>query len=417
MKKIINYTIFACILLFGFIIKANASGITIRSTKKQAYVGDSISITVSTNDPIGSYKLTTSNSGVLNFSGQSSGGFQSPSAQETYRMIANSPGTVTVSFVPLNMASVSNESKYTEISSITITVTNKPVVTLSSDNTLASLSVEGKELSQPFDKNTLEYGVSLDPDTTSIIINAKASNGGATISGIGEVSVQDGDNRLEIVVTAENGSQKTYVINANVKEYDPITVKVDGKDYTVIRKKASLQAPNNYQETTVTINDNEVPAFKSDITGYTLVGLKDENGNPGLYVYNNDTYTLYKEYSFNRVILYPIDDASKIPSNYKKDTITFNDQTIIAYKLKKSSKYALIYGMNVETGEEHLYMYDSKEDTLQIYNEEEIKVLKNKNDLYLKIMIGLGSLSIVLIIIIIIMAIKKNKVISKKIES
>ena len=65
--------------------------------------------------------------------------------------------------------------------------------------------------------------------------------------------------------------------------------------------------------------------------------------------------------------------------------------------------------MNLETGEKNIYMYDSKEDTLQIYNTEEIEVLKETNNLYLKIIIGLSILSLILSIISIVNFIKRNK--------
>jgi hypothetical protein len=58
---------------------------------------------------------------------------------------------------------------------------------------------------------------------------------------------------------------------------------------------------------TAKIGENEVPAFKSDITGLILVGLKDESGTPNLYSYKDGKYSLYKEYAFNKVILYPME--------------------------------------------------------------------------------------------------------------
>ena len=220
---------------------------------------------------------------------------------------------------------------------------------------------------------------------------------------------------MEIIVTAENGTTSTYIINANVKEYDPIEVKTDNQSYTVVRKKTSLTPPNNYQETTVKINDIEVPAFHSDVTGYTLVALKDSEGNQNFYVYENNKYTLYKEYGFHGITLYPMELKEKdIPLNYKKVTISYNDSEIVAYKIKKSSKYALIYGMNVETGIKNIYMYDAKEDTIQIYNDEEIETITEQTNMLIKVSIGLGTLSVVLVGIIIAILIKNKK--RRKIE-
>src|SRR5699024_4335017 len=118
---------------------------------------------------------------------------------------------------------------------------------------------------------------------------------GASVSGTGEKELTEGMNSFKIVVTAEKGNKKTYTININRKELNPINVKVDDKDYTVVRKEDVLTAPTYYTSTTIKINDGDVPDFVSEITGYTLVGLKDEEGNISLYSYNEGDYKLYQQ--------------------------------------------------------------------------------------------------------------------------
>ena len=41
----------------------------------------------------------------------------------------------------------------------------------------------------------------------------------------------------------------------------------------------------------ITINDIEIPAFINTLSDITLVGLKDDQGNVKLFVYNNGEYT------------------------------------------------------------------------------------------------------------------------------
>ena len=401
MKKIFYILTFLIVIMFG-INNVNALGASVN--RSSVTVGGNVVVTVDVGGYAGYFSVTSSNSGVLS---GGAGNTWMDNESATYTFSANQAGTATIK-VRGTAASYATGNDEDYENSWTITVNPKPVVVLSGDNSLSSLGVEGKELSPEFNPDTLEYGVSLEPETTKINVIASASHYGASIDGIGEKDVTDGDNRIEILVTAENGSQQTYVINANVKEYDPVTVKVGNKDFTVVRKKDSVKPLNGYTETTVTIGDNEIPALKSEITGYTLVSIKDESGKQEYYVKDKDTYTLYKEYTFNKIILYPI-ETKDIPKNYKRTTITYNDEKIVAYKLKDNSKYALIYGMNVETGEKHLYMYDAKEDTLQIYNDEEIKLIKKNNNLYLKIIIGLSILSFGLIIGLIVVLVKKAK--------
>ncbi len=416
MKIIKNFLIITFMTIVTFFIKSNvimAASLNVVASTTSTTVGNSVIITVKSSSIAGTYKLTSSNGSVLS-GGTNKANISKYGESTTYTFKANSAGTATITVSPIDMAT-SSEEEFTKSSSITVTVKNKQVIVLSSDSSLSSLGVENATLSPEFTSGNKEYSVSLEPDTTSINILATANHGGASISGAGNREVTDGDNRLEIIVTAENGTTSTYIINATVKEYDPIEVKTDNQSYTVVRKKTSLTPPNNYQETTVKINDTEVPAFHSDVTGYTLVALKDSEGNQNFYVYENNKYTLYKEYGFHGITLYPMELKEKdIPLNYKKTTISYNDSEIVAYKIKKSSKYALIYGMNVETGIKNIYMYDAKEDTIQIYNDEEIETITEQTNMLIKVSIGLGTLSVVLVGIIIAILIKNKK--RRKIE-
>lgn len=412
MKNILKLFL-AFIISFVTFSSVKAASISISSSVSSATVGSSVIITVRGNDLAGKFSLTSSNGSVLSGGANS---FWMENGSVSYTFKANSAGTATVTLSSLDAADF-NGNPFSGSKSVVVTVKNKQVIVLSSDSSLSSLGVENATLSPEFTSGNKEYSVSLEPDTTSINVLATANHGGASVSGAGTREVTDGDNRIEIVVTAENGTTSTYVINANVKEYDPIEVKVKDQSYTVVRKKASLTPPNNYQETTIKINDTDVPAFHSDVTGYTLVALKDNEGNQNYYIYENNEYSLYKEYNFHGIILYPEELKEKdIPNNYKKTTISYNDSEIVAYKIKKSSKYALIYGMNVETGIQNIYMYDAKEDTIQIYNQEEIETINEQTNMLMKISIGLGTLSIVLIGIIIGILIKNKKNHKKKIE-
>jgi len=412
MKKIIAGIFLGLnFLLIPFNIKAYSLNVT--TSKSVATVGDRVIVTISGHELAGYVSVNSSNESVLAREKNWPATWVE-SNPITFTFLANSAGSATITVSgkvsPYSTGKDENVSK-----SITVKVKNKQVIVLSSDSSLSSLGVENATLSPEFTSGNKEYSVSLEPDTTSINILATANHGGASISGAGTREVTDGDNRLEIIVTAENGTTSTYIINANVKEYDPIEVKTDNQSYTVVRKKTSLTPPNNYQETTVKINDTEVPAFHSDVTGYTLVALKDSEGNQNFYVYENNKYTLYKEYGFHGITLYPMELKEKdIPLNYKKTTISYNDSEIVAYKIKKSSKYALIYGMNVETGIKNIYMYDAKEDTIQIYNDEEIETITEQTNMLIKVSIGLGTLSVVLVGIIIAILIKNKK--RRKIE-
>lgn len=403
MKKI-GQIIALALTLFCFQFKVHAGDLSIYASTTSVIVGNSVVITVKGNNIAGKLSLTSSNGGIL--SGGASA-FWIDNSTVTYTFKAVSTGSATVTVKPIDVADYNNGSSYTTSKSVTINVRTKPVIVLSGDNNLSNLGIENYSLTPEFNKDTLEYNVELEPDTSEINISATASHGGATIEGAGTREVTDGDNRLEIKVTAENGSSKTYVINAKVKEYNPIEVNINNEKYTVVRKKSLITPPENYTETTVTINEEEIPAYYSEITKYTLVSLKDANGNQNFYIYQNGEYHLYKELTFNQMKICLL-DIPQIPDGYNKSTIVYNDENLEAYKRNPNSKYAILYGMNVATGEEHYYSYESSENTLQIYHTEEIDLLNEKVEQYVYLIIGLLGLSFIFLIIMLILVFKKG---------
>ena len=83
--------------------------------------------------------------------------------------------------------------------------------------------------------------------------------------------------------------------------------------------------------------------------------------------------------------------------------------TNTVYKLSKDSKYSLIYGINVETGKENVYKYDKNENTLQIFEREEQKLLEEELEKYKKLIMILGGVILVLILLVTIGFTRKPK--------
>lgn len=397
-------------------IQAASGSITPTASSRSINVGNSVTVTVrvSSASEIGSWQFTlnydvsklrlnsgrTSVADVYTTPGQKS-------ASYTYSFTAIAAGTAAVSIsgariVGMDETFMSVSAGSTSISIGTgtttkppATTTTKPPTIASTNNDLSSLKVEGVELTPVFSKSILEYSVELEPGTEKINITATPEDGKATVTGVGEVGVVEGGNKLEVKVRAENGDEKTYVINAMVKEFDPIEVFIGNDKYTVIRKKGAIEAPKNYVGTTALVNDIEVPALKSEITKFTLVGLKSEAGAVGLYVYDetNETFRLYRELSFNGINFYPFlpEGNVKIPKGYERFILTMGENEIEAYRIDKTSKHSLLYGMNVDTGKTGFYLYDSEEGTLQRYYEGESLYYMDIINKYLIAVVVLGT--------------------------
>lgn len=407
MKKYLQICILFLITFTFGITGTKAGALSISASSTNVIKGGSVIIRIKASEVAGKVSLSSSNPSVL------SGGISSVWVEndtQTYTFKANENGSATVTLSAIDVSD-SNGNAYTASKSVTINVYTPAPVVLSSNNNLSSLGVEGKELTPGFAQGTLEYSVEMDPETTKVNLTGSVADSSASVSGLGERDVTDGDNRLEVIVTAQNGTTKTYVVNVKVKEYNPINVDINSKNLTVIRKKGQIEAPANYNETTLKIGDEEVNAFHSDITGYTLVGLKDEEGNANLYIYEDGKYMLYNEYSFAQIKLYPMEANSKdIPSLYHKTTIKLNNKDVVAYKLDDASDYALIYGMNVDNGKTNLYMYNETENTIQLYTREEMKVFDKKLNTYVLAIAVLSGVSVLLFILCIVLLIsKRNK--------
>ena len=89
----------------------------------------------------------------------------------------------------------------------------------SSNNYLSSITISAGNLSPEFYRETFEYTVeNLPEDTLELEINATAEDERAHISGLGVVSLNSGENRIQIEVTAENENVREYVLIVNRKQ-------------------------------------------------------------------------------------------------------------------------------------------------------------------------------------------------------
>jgi len=424
----------AFILLFAFIFKIdNVSAASCRigvSAPSSVVVGQSfkVTVTVAGSASIGSWEYTLSydsskvrlNSGTLHVVDYGNG--SKSSSSYSYSFTALQSGSAT--FKPVNAsvldyASTNECLSSTGSASVSMKSQSEIEASYSRNNNLSSLSVEGADLSPSFNKNITEYQATLPVDTTKAKIIATAQDSKASITGAGEVDVVDGINKIEIIVTAEHGEKKKYVINLTVQELDPVKVKVDGKTYTVVRKKGQVEnIPVGFTETTIKIGDQDVCAYQSEIAKILLVALKDNEGNIKLFIYdkNKNSYTSFMEAKGGEVNLLILNNEKiKTPLDFVKTSFKINDLKIEGYKYRydKNDNYYLVYAKNLETGDEGFYLYDKKNSTFSRYYKElsDIKDMHTKYVFYVA-----AALALIFVLIIIFKLLGKFKSSDKKIE-
>lgn len=101
----------------------------------------------------------------------------------------------------------------TESPVATRSVTITSLTPQSSINTLSSITINGRNLSN-FSPNTTSYTLPNTQDD-SITINAVRTDNKSTLSGTGTFSLNYGSNRFNLTVRAESGATRTYAINVN----------------------------------------------------------------------------------------------------------------------------------------------------------------------------------------------------------
>lgn len=430
----LKYIIISLVALVLFPLHSlAASGNISVSSGSQVVVGNKLTVTVtlSSSTKIGSWKMNleydksylqlTSSTGEAGGTGMVNSSTGTTKKTYTFTFKTLKKGSTKISIGSYEAYA------YEDMSEMSLTAGSKTVKIITQDeleasyskvNDLASLSVEGFVLSPGFDKGTLEYNVVVPEDTKEVNLIAKAQDSKASVSGTGKKEVSSGTNVFEIIVRAENGAEKTYKVTVEVKDANPIEVEVDGEKLTVVKIKDNLPTANAYQEHTIKINDIDIPAFKSDNTGLVLVGLKNNEGDIGLYIYNQDdnSYKLYQELGMNKVTVYPLETNEEI-DGYTKGEVEINGIKVNGFYYKDNSRFCVIYGVNVETGEKGFYQYDKENQVLEKYNDEYVNVLEEKLQLYSYIIIGFSVIFVLFLLILIFRPRKKKKKTKRNIEN
>jgi len=410
-KKILITFVFL-FSLFCFNDNVNAGSMSVYTNYNTITVGSYVTITVKTNQLDGKFSVTSSNTSVL--SGGNSGiwlGTENPN--KSFSFYANKTGTATISIVPVDVAGLDNNQAYTTTKTITINVVEK-----SKNNNLSSLKVDDYELTPKFSKDILEYSLELENGTVKAKISAKTEDSTAYVKGIGEVELVEGSNPFSVVVTAQNGSTKTYKLNITVKELNPINVDINGSKYTVIRKKELMPTANvHFKETTIKINEEDVPAYVNETTGMTLVGLTNESLETKLYIYENNNYRLYEEIVFNQLYIQVLPmDETLLGEGYTASKIEIGGSSLAVYT-KQGETYPVLYGLNIQTGDKNLYKYDAKENTLQRLENIVVEEVETNEGLYFIIIIVLFGFIVLSYLLFIILLVKKNKKKKKKVQN
>ena len=90
--------------------------------------------------------------------------------------------------------------------------TNTTIATKSSNANLSNLGIKPHDFTG-FKYGTTSYQVEVPESTETVEVYASAQHAKATVTGTGKKKLEIGENKVDVVVMAEDGTQKTYTIN------------------------------------------------------------------------------------------------------------------------------------------------------------------------------------------------------------
>lgn len=252
---------------------------------------------------------------------------------------------------------------------------NSPGVSLSSNNALSSLTVSAGTLTPAFDPAITEYTLSLPSRSDRLTITANPSDSRATVQGDGEISLQDGEISLSVVVTAEDGSAKAYTITVQVAQAPTLFLDYNGQRLGVVKDVSQVTPPAGFAPAKpITYSGDTLPIW-TDVSGKrTLVYLMDEKSSAqGFYLFSQATgvQSPYLPILCGSVTYIYTDipkELSSVPG-LTPATVKAFGQTLNGWTYNDASlkDFCVLYLMD-DAGSYGYYTYDSREETLQRFS-------------------------------------------------
>ena len=316
---------------------------------------------------------------------------------KTITFKAIGPGTSSIKYVcisgddgVIDYDTVDNMSVTPKNGSITV---NAPVVA-SKNNNLSSMSIaavreDGSSydvtLSPAFSKDVTKYNISVEQGVTDLVVSAKTEDAKAKIN-VQWPNLDPGDNTTKVIVTAEDGSKKEYVIYTKVPveettppmPEDPITTVIDGTEYYVGNINDSVTLPEGFESFEYNYNGKTVVAGKGLVKDIIVMYLTSGTGEAGkLYIYDEAANSFYPMVNITMSQkLYTIVKAPEelvVPVGYNESVITIDGVEFTGWQISELEGIYLVYAMNWE-GQAGLYYYDIAESQMMKYFDSSVEV-------------------------------------------
>lgn len=313
-------------------------------------------------------------------------------------------GTTTIQILDTTSIRTIEDIESLNINKTNGTVNIKAATGASSDSHLAGFVVQA--VSQNGDSQTVSYSPSFSPEvfdykadlpanTVKLVISTTLSDKNSTTK-VSGTRIDPGDNKTTITVVAEDGSQSKYTLytkrpsenetTANPESPQESSSELQTTDFDrspklisdinkyIIQDFSLVSVPEGFEESTTTYNGETVAAVKGIAKELTLLCLADDaqGSNASFYIYNEISGTINKMINITTsqkiYTIIPTGDDYVGPEGYTKTELDINGEKVSAWVKTPDSGFYVVYAMNWD-GEKTLYIYDSKEQTMQRFIE------------------------------------------------
>ena len=296
----------------------------------------------------------------------------------------------------------------------------------STNNNIKEIVVEGLDLIKVDDIN---YKLKVANSVTQINIKATAEDSLATVSGAGSKVLLVGDNKFEVVVTAENGAKKSYYITITRK--DVVNYLVDLKD--VLKEEDNLDIVLNKDDV---ISSEDLELIKKSKKIVNFMFLDDNKEVKYLYIIDGskieDTNELktnimissdrkdYKDmFNYSEGLYFKTDNEGVFPENtllklYVGDRYK-DDSGVEIYYYDTNSKKSSIYKKVVIVQDGYIIFNISKGSNFYIKEKaiSNVKALEAPEEIIKKnsmnIFLIVAVIEFVIILCLVFLLVRKNK--------
>ncbi|MBQ8165188.1 MAG: cadherin-like beta sandwich domain-containing protein [Clostridia bacterium] len=342
---------------------------------------------------------------------------------KSYTFTAKAVGKVTFSINATSYKLVPDDNG-DEMSILTMGASATIMDVGSSDANLKSLVVDGGELVPSFSPDITQYTVTVPFDIAALYVYPSTSDSRATHTVEGDEFLNVGTKTRTVVVTAQDGTVKKYVITitrlakpteaptatppaterptetakpsvtptqvstqtssptvpATTPPVENDIISVDGKEYEIVNINESVVLPEGFEKTDVEYNGKKYSGAKGISKNITLLYLESEEFT-GLFVYDDGNNEFFKHVDITvksgiYTVMKLLDGEAGL--NLNKTQISIGDVLVDAYEIDPSnSEFYIVRAMNWN-GDTNYYSYDTVENTMQRYAE--IKFMSGSSD-------------------------------------